>query len=188
MIVIRPTATLAKRMKVKLQPTQCTSDAKLGDWYAVDFVLHRKQFILCVSSASRLAVVMDSAPYAKFPNRLCDAVTEVLGAIGVSEPVIQQEQFAMSEFTLAKTESRSILGTANEYRSQLDYLNDYGRVNSTLEMSLWLSNTISLVLPDGFPTDSALKLFGQTPPDRRQKSLDIEMSLARVKPKLYLLK
>lgn len=154
-------------MNIKLQQAEHKSETKLGDWYAVDFVLNRKQFILCVSSLSRLAVVIEATPYAKFPNRICKAVTEVLRAIGVEESAIEQERLAMSEVVLAKTENKSILGTANEYRTQLEYLNDAGRTKSTLEMSLWLSNTISLVLPDGYPTDTALKLFGQVLPDRR---------------------
>ena len=77
MIIIRPTASLAKRMRVKLLGNDVTSTAQLGDWYANDIVLNRKQFTLCASSTSRLAVILDAAPYATFPDRLSDAVLKI---------------------------------------------------------------------------------------------------------------
>jgi hypothetical protein len=98
-------------MKERLQHIEAQSTTRLGDWYANDIVLSRKQFILCVSSTSRLAVVVDAAPYATFPDRLSDAVTEVLRIIGVNESKIQEERQQMREFALAKTVNRSILGS-----------------------------------------------------------------------------
>lgn len=191
MIIIRPTVNLAKRMKIKLQPTTDKSDSLLGDWYAIDLVLNRKQFILCVSSLSRLAVVMEAAPYANFPERLCDAVAEVLRAIGVEESSIQTERSRMDKFTLAKTENKSILGTINEYRFQLDHIDRLGRLdlNDTLKMSLSLSKMISLVLPDGYPRDATLKLFGQNPPAKMQKAIElVKPAEMTTRPKLYLVK
>jgi hypothetical protein len=123
MIIIRPTTSLAKRMKERLQHTEVQSTAAMGDWYANDIVLNRKQFILCVSSRSRLAVVMDAAPYATFPDRLTDAVSEVLRAIGVDEGKIQEERNHMQEFVLAKTVNKSILGSLNEDKFQLEAFN-----------------------------------------------------------------
>ncbi len=194
MIIIRPTASLAKRMKVKLQPTDLKSTTKLADWYALDLVLDRKQFILCVSSISRLGVVMDAAPYATFPQRLCEAVTEVLRAIGVNENSIQEERTQMDEIQLAKTENKSILGSMNEYRFQLDAWNHMGRMNlnNTLEMSKHLSKIISLVLPDGYPKYAALRCFGQEPPSIPQRPVEADVRSVTpvdvVKPKLYIVK
>ncbi|MBK8202501.1 MAG: hypothetical protein IPK68_09385 [Bdellovibrionales bacterium] len=193
MIIIRPTSSLAKRMKVKIQSTDLKSTTKLADWYALDLVLDRKQFILCVSSISRLAVIMDAAPYATFPRRLCDAVTEVLRVIGVDESSIQEERVQMDEIQLAKTENKSILGSMNEYRFQLEAWNQMGRMNlsDTLEMSMYLSKMISLVLPDGYPQYAALKCFGQVPPPRPQRSLESEVVAKPVemaRPKLYIVK
>jgi len=36
MFICRPTASLAKRMKVKLKETDLKSDTKLGDWFYND--------------------------------------------------------------------------------------------------------------------------------------------------------
>jgi len=146
MVILRPTASLAKRMKVKLQPSDQSSSTRLGDWYALDIVLSRKQFILCVSSKSRLAVVLEAAPYATLPDRLSDAVTEVLREIGVSEGMIQEERAEMAQVVLAKTLNKSILGTMNDYRFQLEWADqvDKFRLEETLKMSMYLGKIISL--------------------------------------------
>lgn len=194
MIIIRPTASLAKRMKVKLLPTDGKSTTKLADWYALDLVLDRKQFILCVSSNSRLGVVMDAAPYATFPQRLCDSVSEVLRAIGVNETSIQEERVEMDKIHLAKTENKSILGSMNEYRFQLEAWSQMGRMNlnDTLGMSMHLSRMISLILPDGYPKYAALKCFGQDPPPRDQRLVASEVATEKpvemARPKLYIVK
>ncbi len=70
MIIIRPTASLAKRMKVRLKPDVGSSSTRLGDWYAMDIVIDRQQYILCTSEKSRLPIVISAAPYATFPSRL----------------------------------------------------------------------------------------------------------------------
>ena len=185
MIIIRPTASLAKRMKVKLDGNDETSTTRMGDWYANDIVLNRKQFILCASSTSRLAVILDAAPYVTFPDRLSDAVTGVLRAIGVDESKIQEERIHMNGFKIAKTANKSILGSLNEYKFQLEAFSQMGRLNfnDTLEMSLSLSKMISLVIPEGYPKDAALKFFGQE--SSKPAPLNV---VVRDRPKLYLVK
>lgn len=178
MIIIRPTASLAKRMKIKLKPSELKSDTSLGDWFALDFVLSRKQFIMCVSQKSRLAVVMDAAPYATFPDRIQDAICEFLKVIGVTDANIDSERLKMSPTILAKTDDKSILGTMNDYRFQLEYNDNIGRLdlNDPLKMSMYLSKMISLVLPEGYPLDAALKLFGQ---ELSKKQVDKFFSFGR---------
>lgn len=107
MVIIRPTASLAKRMKVKLTPTDVEPTTRLGDWYAMDIVLSKNQFILCVSSTSRLSVVLEAAPYASFPKRLSVALGAVLRSIGVSGSDSEDEINRMSDVVLAKTVDRS---------------------------------------------------------------------------------
>ena len=191
MIIIRPTASLAKRMKVKLQHSEQSSTNRLGDWYALDIALSRKQFILCISSKPRLAVVMEAAPYATLPDRLCDAVTEVLKAIGVAETSIKEERVAMEDVVLAKTLNKSILGTLNDYRFQLEAADQMDRftLSDTLKMSLYLSKTISLALPEGYPRDAALNLFGQEPPKSKAVyPVVTEKPTDSQRPRLYVVK
>ncbi|MCE3011092.1 MAG: hypothetical protein LW875_10820 [Proteobacteria bacterium] len=191
MVILRPTASLAKRMKVKLQPSDQSSSTRLGDWYALDIVLSRKQFILCVSSKSRLAVVLEAAPYATLPDRLSDAVTEVLREIGVSEGMIQEERAEMAQVVLAKTLNKSILGTMNDYRFQLEWADqvDKFRLEETLKMSMYLGKIISLALPEGYPRDAALKLFGQEPlKSKVVNPAEVEKPTELQRPRLYVVK
>lgn len=169
MIVIRPTASLAKRMKVKINSSELKSDTILGDWFALDFVLSRRQFIMCVSQKSRLAVIMNAAPYVSLSNRIPNAICEVLKLIGVTESNIESELLKMNHVILAKTDDKSILGTMNDYRSQLEYNNDVGKLDLSdpIKMSLHLSKIISLALPEGYPLDTTLKRFGQEIPKGR---------------------
>ncbi len=102
MVVIRPTGDLAKRMKVKLTATVAQSLAKLGDWYALDLVLERQQYILCVSENGRLPILLRAAPYGDFPMRLPLALKDVLHGIGVPEEKIRAEVSQMADVTLAK--------------------------------------------------------------------------------------
>lgn len=194
MMIIRTTASLAKRMKIKLGSTDQKSSTKMGDWYALDCVVARKQFIMCVSSLTRLVVVLEAAPYAQFPERICDAVTEVLKAIGVNNFSIKEERNQMYEFSLAKTDNKSILGTMNDYRYQLESWHQADRMNlnDTLAMSIYLSETPSLVLPDTWPTDAALKCFGQSPPKKSSNLLkegnQVSKPLEILKPKLHIIR
>ncbi|MER2511133.1 MAG: hypothetical protein ABTQ25_01700 [Nitrosomonas ureae] len=170
MIVIRPTGDLAKRMKIKLTPTDEQSSTLLGDWYALDLVLDRQQYILCLSENGRLPLVLKAAPYANFTERLPSALIDLLVGIGVSHEKAQEEIKKMSNVILAKTVNRSVLGSMNECRFSLQAHAQTGRLlHDPLRMSLWLADLISLVLPDYTPKDTVLKLFGEPPSPRPRR-------------------
>ncbi len=171
MIVIRPTGDLAKRMKIKLNITKEVSSTLLGDWYALDLVLDRQQYILCISENGRLPLVLKAAPYANFPERLSSALFDLLVGIGVSIEKTQKEIDQMETVILAKTVNRSVLGSLNECRFSLQAHAQAGRLqHKPSTMSSWLANLISLVLPDYTPKDTVLKLFDgpSTPRPGRQ--------------------
>ena len=171
MVIIRPTGDLAKRMKVKLAQTGERSSTLLGDWYARDLVLDRQQYILCVSEHGRLPVILSAAPYANFPDRLVDALPIVLQKIEVPVKKAEVEVAKMDRVVLAKTASRSILGSMNEFRFQLQATKQMGRLrHDPVKMSLDLAEVISLVLPDYTPKDTVLKLFGEAVYSRSRQS------------------
>lgn len=91
----------------------------------------------------------------------------------------------MNEFKLAKPANKSILGSLNEYKFQLEAYAQMGRLNfnDPFEMSLSLNKMISLVIPEGYPKDSALKIFGQEPPKPEPLK-----SVGPARPKLFLVK
>lgn len=180
MIVVRPTQSLAKRMGIKLTPEPAKSETVLGDWYAQDVVFDRKQFVFCMSERGRLPILIPAAPYANFPERLSDAVGEILLALRVPKETAHQEWLAMQEFTLGKTDNRSVMGTLKQFLEIMRYADppfNFSRY-STSEISLDLAcNLGTLTLEEFHPAEAALALFGQPLP--RQKAS---------RPALYLVK
>ncbi|MBX9768718.1 MAG: hypothetical protein K2X47_15705 [Bdellovibrionales bacterium] len=69
-----------------------------------------------------------------------DAVSEVLKEIGVEEGKIQEERVQMNKVKLAKTINKSILGSLNEYKFELEVFCQMRRLhfNDPLEMSISL--------------------------------------------------
>lgn len=185
MVIIRPTLSLAKRLKLKLGPTAEKSTTRLGDWYAIDLVLNRRQFILSVSSTTRLGVMIEAAPYLSFPTRLPNKISELILEIGVKDASVTSELTEMKEVTFAKTEDRSIIGSMNDYRRHLHHMVQVGRfdLNNPISMSLWLSAMPSLVMEAVFPQDATLMAFGQPPLKKLVKS-----PFLLVKPSLFLVK
>jgi hypothetical protein len=129
--------------------------------------------------------MMDAAPYATFPDRLPDAIEEVLKCIGIDQGKIQQERAEMGNYVLAKTVDKSILGTLNQNRSDLEVVSSMGqlKLKSPLEISLYLSKSISLVLPDGYPREAALARFGQDPSEPKKP-----VAVLPSRPNLFLIK
>ena len=102
-------------MRLRLAATRHRSDTRLGDWNAKDVSLGRRRLVLCVNELSRLAVVLEAAPYASIPERFPAAVGALLeGFVPLREP-IEREISAMQTISIAKTNSRSVLGLLNEY-------------------------------------------------------------------------
>ncbi len=161
MLTLRPTASLAKRMKTKLAPEAPPSSTILGDWFANDFVLNRKQYILCVSEKTRLAVIIEAAPYSDFPLRLPTALAQILGVFKISPQVIEQETDQMFPVTLAKTNSKSVLGSLNDDLQMLEAYQRYNRkhIEPILEMMVRLSDTPCSIFKYQSPKEITLAAF-----------------------------
>ncbi len=162
MLIIRPTVTLFKRMQLK-PPDACSegSTTILGDWYANDIVLGRRHLILCVSSKTRLSVVMDAAPYAYFPERLEDSVRLVLESIGIERSLVDLELSEMALYKLQKASDRSITGTLTESAKILRHYQAVGHIPAEeLEISAILNKVPSGKIQECYPKDEALKAFG----------------------------
>jgi hypothetical protein len=170
MITIRPTQSLAKRMKIRLSESRTQSTTILGDWFAQDFVFEKRQLIFCMSENGRLPVIMPAAPYSQFPNRLADQVLHVLHEIGVESSKAKREWNQMLEFSVAKTNNRSVIGTMKQLRLDLEYSNPPGGLNreDPLSLSLFLARSAgTMTLSEFHPREAVLKLFGeQTSPIR----------------------
>ncbi len=159
MLVVRPTFSLAKRISVKLSSSpELVSSTQTGDWYAKDIVLYRRQFILAVSSTSRLAVVLRASPYAKFAERLPTAIGDLLRSIGINKDSVESEVLEMKDTVLAKTIDRSIIGTLNDYSKHLQFC-ARSDLDDPLLLSQKLSDIPSLVMQGTWPIKVTVELF-----------------------------
>jgi uncharacterized protein DUF6933 len=135
------------------------STGRLGDWYANPW-FWRPQVVLFVSERSLLPVLLPLAPAATVIERFPAAFAEVVKAIGVDDVALNEELAEMEEVVLAKTASRSILGTMNEF----SYLADNYRWRhdeiELLDVSLWLARVPSQLRSGGFtPEDKSRELL-----------------------------
>jgi hypothetical protein len=162
MVVFRPTSSLAAKMGLKIAATPLRSETRLGDWYAKDIRFGARHLVLCVNELSRLAVVMDGAPYASIPERFPAAVRQLLEGIVPSTNEIDLELAAMQTISIAKTSSRSVLGSVNEYELMLGCMRDFepniGSMN-LLNLSLKLSDSPTSTVPEFSPKLAAIRLL-----------------------------
>jgi hypothetical protein len=119
-----------------LQP----STTILGPWYAT--VLFWNQHVaLFVNEPTRLPLFVPLAPGTTVTTRMGQAAAAVFTALGLPAPFIANEVAAMAEHQLAKTASRSVLGTMNDFA----YLADAHRTPThdpdLLDLSLNLAKT-----------------------------------------------
>lgn len=162
MVVLRPTVRLAGKLRLRLGESSFRSTTRLGDWYATDLNLGRQRLVICVSELSRLAVVLEAAPYATIPERLPPALARVLHLIGSEQTTIEREIAAMGTIAIAKTASRSVLGTVNEFVQHLQYMHAKRPVPpDPFLLSVELSEFVCMQLEDTYPKDAALRLLSE---------------------------
>ena len=120
MLTIRATARLLKRANIQPDPAPPTSTGRLGDWYANLLILRPTQLVLCVSGRTLLPVLVPAKDIAGLPQRLASGAGEVLRALGVAEGDVRQELEHMRDVRFAKTASRQILGSMNDFAFMLE--------------------------------------------------------------------
>jgi Domain of unknown function (DUF6933) len=116
------------------------STGALGDWYA-NVWFWRPQVAVFVNEATRLPVIMALAPAKSLLDRFPDQLARVAKRIGVDGAALDGELEAMSSLVLARTDSRSVLGTMNDFSHQADRYRWRSDVIDLVELSLWLAET-----------------------------------------------
>lgn len=160
MLVIRPTQKLAKRLKEPWERSPEPSTTALGDWYCTLLYTKPKQLILAVSEKSRLPLVFLATGDHHFEVRLLAALGKTLMALDVPTNAIALEQAEMSESTVyAKTASRSVLGSMNEYTFMLEQI--LTESDDLMEATLWLAQVPCGPLDRKRPRDMAVGLLTQ---------------------------
>lgn len=140
----------------------------MGEWTANLVRVSRIQLVIAVSEPTRFGVVLDAAPYATIRQRFSRALFHALLQIGIPAAEALKEVEASDPFELAASNSRSVLGTLNQYAETVKYDLCYGNADSAMSLTRRLSETIVLK-PENivFPADRVREVFGLPPIDRR---------------------
>ena len=136
------------------------STTVLGDWYAAPPGVSHQRFVLLISEHSRLPVLMAGRDLKHLADNFPDALVKVLWGLGISAAAIQRELEASREAVIAKTNSRSHLGTLNDFayllKWQLHDQQDLALVQAALELA---HTPVGPLRPLGFPDKVARQLL-----------------------------
>lgn len=123
MVCLRCTAKLLKRLKLDKKPLgePGPSTTALGDWYANVIYLGRQPLVLAVSERSLLSLLMPARGLNQLSGHLMRTLVEKLQRMGVPETTIRQEISRMDQIIYARTASRSVLGSMNDFTDMVKF-------------------------------------------------------------------
>jgi hypothetical protein len=134
---------------------------RLGEWTANLVRVSRIQLVIAVSEPTRFGVVMDAAPYAAVPERFQHVLFHALMHVGIPADLAAEEAEAMAPMELATSQSRSVLGTLNQFAGYVASMLYHGQAHSAAALTQRLSETVVLKPKDvGFPADRVREAFG----------------------------
>lgn len=147
---------------------------RLGEWTATLVRVGRIQLVLAVSEPTRFAVAIDAAPYATAPQRVASALLAALIEMEIPPDLAVAELEAMLPLQVAASNSRSVLGSLNQYAWQAECAIYSRDAISAREVTRDLARML-LLKPKGidFPADRVREAFGLAPLDRRNRACDL---------------
>lgn len=137
MITFRCTAKTLKRFRLEPEDNPPEPCSVLGDWYVNLLNVGPQRLVLCVSEKSLLPVILP-ARKAEFPGNFPSYLHAVLCATNVPAELAAIEAESANEYTIARTDSRSVLGVMNDFANMAQYFLAH---ESPFEASLRLSET-----------------------------------------------
>lgn len=139
MITICCTSKVLKRTGFRVESTLPEPTTALGNWYVNILYLHRRQILLFVSELSRLAVVTPAKDIKLLDNHLVQSLAVLLDRLGVKHEWIDAEIGQMIDVHYAMTRSKSLLGTMNDFKIQINALLEDLPGSSEVEIESQLS-------------------------------------------------
>ena len=162
MITLRCTKKLRDFLGVELtDPLQPTSST-LGDWYANLVQTFSGDLILIVNEKTLLAVAIPVQDAVRLEDWFRMRVCNLLSMIDIDPGVAGEELRHYEEVQYAKTASRSVLASMNDFTYSIQYRADpeLGEVNHSLSaLELALSETPCGPLKYAYPRERAKELL-----------------------------
>ena len=140
MYSILATKKLLDRVKQPVMPPVSEPTTALGNWYATA-VFWRLQAALLVNERTLFPVLMPLAPAATLMERFPVSLQQTLEARRVPSEFIESEIAAMADGRYARTASRNVLGSMNEFVYLANNYREHRGVSDMTVLSLILSET-----------------------------------------------
>ena len=134
----------------------------LGDWYVTLLFARPQRLLLFVSESIRLPIVLPARELATMADRFRVALIEVLRALDIDGPFIARELGTMDDVIFARTSSRSVLGTINDFSFQVQWILHDHPTLTLHALSLELADTPIGPLDD-YPAQATRRLLMETP-------------------------
>ena len=164
-VTLRCTQKLLRRLGRPVVANPARSSTILGDWYADILFTQHCHVVLCVSENARLPIVLLARELRTLDQRLPIAVGAVLRDLQVNEFAVARELAGMETLTVARTASRSILGTINDFAIAVTWAIAETPGINLHQLSLKLSETPVGPLGYEHPGGVAPRLFGAGKPN-----------------------
>lgn len=113
-----------------------------------------------MSAKSRLPVVMYERNAADLATSFPDALLAVLLQLGLAGPAVEREVLESREIIVAATDSRSMLGSLNDFAMLATHRLRAESVDDLANVSAWLARTPIAPLGYRCPLDVAEELLG----------------------------
>jgi hypothetical protein len=113
-----------------------------------------------VSEHARLPVLVPARDVKRLGEHLADALAPVLLALGVPALAVRHELTEMREVVIAPTNSRSVLGSLNDFAHAVKWRLSEEPDADLIAVALWLSETPILALGGQSPDQLTRALLG----------------------------
>ena len=138
---LRCTAKLLKKLKIEKPSEPPVPTNALGDWFANIIYTRQGHFVILISERSLLPIFTTARNLDELVPRFLKSLSEVLEALGVSPTRIDREIAEMRPIYYARTNSRSVIGSMNDYVQNFRYMLDLRPGLTLFDWSLNFSET-----------------------------------------------
>ena len=118
MIILHCTQKAQKKLKVQIQTDLPETGSKLGNWYCNEFIYNRGKYLLFCNENSLLPIVI-ATKGVKSTEEILEMFRQRYFKImlnwQIPQNVIENELTQINNIVFAKTQSKSVLGSMNDY-------------------------------------------------------------------------
>ncbi len=148
MILFRCTQRALKRFRLTPESTPPVPTSRLGAWYVNLLNYGAQRLVICLSERTLLPVLLP-ARNSEFPVRFGQYLLPVLLGIGIPELLAREEAAAATDHIIARTASRQMLGTLNDFsRCATHRMEDRALLETALALAEMPSKSLHYDSPD----------------------------------------